>query len=405
MTYNIDLMSTGQKNDFPIFSYYPHTYLDSAATTHKPTTVIKAVSDFYSRKHGTVRRGLYHLASEATQLYEEARKITSDFIGSSDVRQIIFNSGTTEGINQVAFRYLLPRLHSNDEILLTSQEHHANFIPWQHVAEQSGASLVIIDPDSNGDISLERVSQHLSERTKLLAINHISNVTGAIHSVAQICRLAHKYDAKVLVDGAQSAGHIHVNVQEIGCDFFAFSAHKLYGPTGTGILYCRESYLEDMLPFKYGGEMVMQVDHKTTTFKSAPQKFEGGTPNIAGAIGLAEAIKYISQISLEQIEKHENTLVRTCLEMMVGLQIKVVGQPQNRSSIISFLVDDIHPHDIATILDGENISIRAGHHCAQPLMRHWNIPATARVSFGWYNDENDIDRLEQGLKKVRKKLS
>ena len=393
---------TDQKKDFPIFTSAPHVYLDSAATTHKPQQVVDAITDFYSNQYGTVRRGLYQLSSQATDLFEESRKLVSGFIGSDQPSEIIFTSGTTESINLVAHSYLRPLLQAGDEIVISIVEHHANFIPWQQLAMEKNARLIILPLDDTGEIEMMEYKNVLSEKTRMVALTHISNVTGGINPVKEMISAAHQVGAKVLIDGAQSVGHMPVNVHDLDCDFFAFSGHKIYGPTGTGVLYGKEEILNKMPPYRFGGEMILEVSTEYTNFKNTPYRFEAGTPNIAGVIGLGAAIRYIQSVSLDNMTVHETNLTNYMQECLRKEGIQIVGNPKHRSCLISFQIDHIHPHDVATILDSEGIAVRAGHHCAQPLMRYLQIPATVRASVGWYNDQKDVDQLIQGIKKVRK---
>lgn len=379
-------------------------YLDSAATTHKPSVVIETIGNFYQNNYGTVRRGLYKLSSAATRLYEETRNSITEFIGAQDTSEIIFTSGTTESINLVAQCYLDPILEEGDNIVISTLEHHANFIPWQQLAIRKRAKLVVVPLEENGDIDLNAFQDALNDRTRFVAITQISNVTGGINPVRKLIRMAHTFGAKVLVDGAQSIAHLNVNMQDLDCDFFAFSGHKIYGPTGIGVLYGKRHLLDKMPPYRYGGEMIMEVTNEYSNFRDSPQRFEPGTPNIAGVVGLGAAIRYVNALGLEKIAAHEVHLTHYLIAQLNKIKCTLICNPARRSSLVSFLIDDIHPHDIATILDSQNIAIRAGHHCAQPLMRYLKIPATVRVSLGWYNDHYDIDQLITGIIKVRNLL-
>jgi cysteine desulfurase/selenocysteine lyase len=297
---------------------------------------------------------------------------------------------------------LRPILQEGDEIVISILEHHANFIPWQQLAIEKKARLVILPLDYAGEIEMTEYKKVLNDKTRMVAITHISNVTGGINPVKEMISAAHQFGAKVLIDGAQSVGHMPVNVHDLDCDFFAFSGHKIYGPTGTGVIYGKEEILNKMPPYRFGGEMILEVRKEYTNFKNTPYRFEAGTPNIAGVIGLGAAIRYIQSVSLDNITVHETNLTNYLQECLLTEGIHIIGNPKHRSSLISFLIDHIHPHDVATILDSEGIAVRAGHHCAQPLMRYLQIPATVRASLGWYNDQEDIDQLIQGIKKVRK---
>lgn len=396
------MSSLDHKADFPIFTRTPHVYLDSAATSHKPQVVIDAMCDFYSHRYGTVRRGLYHLSSQATTLFEEVRSQAASFIGAAKPSEIIFTSGATESINLVAQAYLRPLINSNDEIIITTLEHHANFIPWQQLAIEKNARLIVLPVNEQNDINHQYFRDALSHKTKMVALTHVSNVTGGINPVQTMIREAHQAGAKVLIDGAQSIGHLPIDVRKMDCDFYVFSAHKMYGPTGTGVLYGKEEILNAMPPYRFGGEMILEVTNETSHFKNAPHRFEAGTPNIAGVIGLGAAIKYVENIGLDKIGLYEKEITSYLLNKLEESGVQIIGNPVHQSSLVSFLIDDIHPHDAATILDGEAIAVRAGHHCAQPLMRYLKIPATIRASLAWYNGKKDIDRLIEGINKVRK---
>lgn len=393
-----------QKIDFPIFSNTPHVYLDSAATSHKPQSVIDTISRFYQQDYGTVRRGLYQLSATATRLFEESRTQIANFIGAGSAAEIVFTSGTTESINLVAHSYLRPCLQPGDEILISTLEHHANFIPWQQLAHAAEANLVILPLDENLDIDMAAARKKCGPKTRMVALGHISNVTGGINPVREMIDLAHTCGAKVLIDGAQAVAHTALHVKDLDCDFYTFSGHKIYGPTGVGVLYGKEDILNDMPPYRFGGEMILEVTNEFANFKKSPQRFEAGTPNIAGVIGLGAAIRYVRDVSLQRIIQHEEHLTQYLLSELNRVRVPIVGNPGERSSLVSFLVDDIHPHDVGTILDSLGIAVRAGHHCAQPLMRYLGVPATVRASIGWYNDESDIDALIHGIEQVRKRM-
>lgn len=398
------MSSPSHQADFPIFSNTPHVYLDSAATTHKPSVVIDRILDFYSKNYGTVRRGLYHLSAAATRQFEETRNIVTRFIIAQDPSEIIFTSGATESINLVAQCYLEPILDEGDEIIISTLEHHANFIPWQQLAIQKKAHLIILPLTQSGDIDLNVYQNALSNKTKLVAITHISNVIGTINPVKEMIAMAHDFGAKVLIDGAQSIAHLQVDVQNMDCDFFVFSGHKIYGPTGIGVLFGKKEVLKNMPPYRYGGEMILEVTNEYSNFREAPQRFEPGTPNIAGVVGLGAALQYVNSLGLDKIAAHEENLTQYLIRQLNQIGCNIIGDPDQRSSLVSLLIDDIHPHDVATILDSRDIAIRAGHHCAQPLMRYLKIPATVRVSLGWYNVIEDIDQLIQGIIHARNLL-
>ncbi|MCB0688360.1 MAG: cysteine desulfurase [Saprospiraceae bacterium] len=396
------LMKYNRKVDFPIFASSPHVYLDSAATTHKPEVVIRAMADFYRNHYGTVRRGLYQLSAQATRIYEETREQIARFLNAKESAEVVFTSGATEGINLVAESFLKHRLQENDEIVISILEHHANFIPWQQLARENKARLIILPLDQHGEIDLTALKNVLSPKTKLLAIGHVSNVTGGINPVRQMIELAHTAGVPVLIDGAQSIAHLKIDVQDLDCDFFAFSGHKVYGPTGIGVLFGKKKWLEEMPPYRYGGEMILEVTADYSRFKNPPHRFEAGTPNIAGVIGLKAALAYVSSLDLAQIHTYEKQITDHLTQELRRSGVRIIGAPMERSSVVSFLVDDIHPHDVATILDSQNIAVRAGHHCAQPLMRYLNIPATVRASVGWYNDLEDVEQLIKGIIYTRK---
>jgi cysteine desulfurases, SufS subfamily len=381
----------------------PLAYLDNAATTPKPLKVIETVAEFYSRYCANVHRGVYELSQRATVAYEEARRTVSRFLGAESQREIIFVKGTTEAINLVAQTYGRSRVASGDEVLVSQMEHHSNIVPWQILCQEKGATLKVIPVTEKGEIELGEYQKRLSVRTKIVAITHASNVLGTINPVADMARMAHDVGACVLVDGAQAAAHLRVDVTELGCDFYAFSGHKVFGPTGIGVLYGREELLEQMPPYQAGGDMIRQVSFEKTTYNSVPYKFEAGTPNIAGALGLAAALEYLDGIGRAQALRHEQSLLTeatAALEEIRGLRI--LGTAEHKVSVISFVLDEIHPHDLGTILDLEGIAIRAGHHCAQPLMERYGVPASARASLAFYNTAEEIQRLAAAIDKAKR---
>ncbi len=392
------------RRDFPIFQRLVRgkslIYLDSAATSQKPRPVIEAERTFYERFNANVHRGAYLIAEEATAAYEAAREKVAQFINAPDKTSIVFTRGTTEAINLVAYSWGWANLRQGDEILLTEMEHHSNIIPWQLIAERTGARIKVVPITDDGLIDMDAFDRLLTERVKLVAVTHVSNVLGTINPVKEICRKAHEAGALVLVDGAQAAPHMPIDVQEIGCDFYAFSGHKMLGPTGSGVLYGRKELLESMPPFMGGGEMIRFVTFERTTFNDVPYKFEAGTPAIAQAIGLGAAVDYLSKIGMPQIRQHEIELTAYALERLQEvprLTIYGLAPVQQRGGVIAFNLGDLHPHDLATFLDAHGICIRAGHHCAQPLMRRLNVAATARVSFYLYNVPEEIDALVAAL--------
>ncbi|MDY7223997.1 cysteine desulfurase [Halalkalibacterium halodurans] len=379
----------------------PLVYLDSAATSQKPIAVIEALDDYYRRYNSNVHRGVHTLGTLATDGYEGAREKVRRFIHASSTEEIIFTRGTTTAINLVAASYGRANLGEGDEIVITPMEHHSNIIPWQQVAKATGATLTYLPLQKDGTIKIEDVEKTISEKTKIVAIMHVSNVLGTINPVKEIAEIAHRHGAIMLVDGAQSAPHMKIDVQELGCDFFAFSGHKMAGPTGIGVLYGKKALLEKMEPVEFGGEMIDFVGLYDSTWKELPWKFEGGTPIIAGAIGLGAAIDFLEDIGLDEIEKHEHELAQYALDRLSELEGMTVYGPQKRAGLVTFNIEDVHPHDVATVLDADGIAVRAGHHCAQPLMKWLDVTATARASFYLYNTKEDIDALAKGLEKTK----
>jgi len=394
------------RRDFPILDQKvngrPLVYLDNAATTQKPRTVMEVMDRYYATINANVHRGAHSLSERATEVFEGARSKVQRFINAEDAREIIFVRGTTEAINLVAQSYGRSNIKSGDEIIVTEMEHHSNIVPWQLLCEQTGAVLRVVPIDERGELDMEQYQRLLGPRTRLVAVVHLSNVLGTINPVKGIISLAHSHGVPVLLDGAQAVSHLKVDVQDLGCDFYAFSGHKLYGPTGIGVLYGKEEMLEAMPPYQGGGEMIRVVTFKRTIYNDLPYKFEAGTPDIAGAIGLGAAIDYVSDIGLETIARHERELLRYATEAVAGVPgLRIIGTARERASILSFVLDGVHPHDIGTILDSEGIAIRTGHHCAMPVMEHFGLPATARASLALYNTRGDVDALVRGLHKVR----
>ncbi len=377
-------------------------YLDNAATTFKPRSVIESGNRHYTSGVANVHRGVHYLSEMATQEYEEARTKTRLFLNASDNSEIIFTRGTTESINLVAHSFGRAFLKAGDEIIISAMEHHSNIVPWQMLCEQNGCVLKIIPINDDGDIIFEEYRKLLTTKTKLVSIVYISNSLGTINPIEEIIAEAHKKGALVLVDGAQAVSHAKIDVQELDCDFFAFSGHKLFGPTGIGVLYGKRSLLEKMPPYQGGGDMIASVTFEKTTYNVLPYKFEAGTPNIAGAIGLGAAIDYVESIGLEAIANYKKELLdygTKALLMIPGLRL--IGTAKQKSSILSFVLPDIHPHDLGTIVDGEGVAIRTGHHCTQPVMKRFNIPATARASLAFYNTKEEIDALVAAVQKAR----
>ncbi|MFO1444986.1 cysteine desulfurase [Bacillus sp. Bva_UNVM-123] len=381
----------------------PLIYFDSAATSQKPVTVIEAIQNFYTNYNANVHRGVHTLGVRATEAYERSRIKIANFIHANSEREIIFTRGTTSGINLVAQSYAMKVCQEGDEIVISEAEHHSNFIPWQQVAKSTGAVIKYIPLQSDGTMEINDIKQTISSKTKLLAISHISNVLGKINPIKEISEHAHQYGAKILVDGAQSAAHLKIDVQELNCDFFVCSGHKMLGPTGIGFLYGKLDLLEEMEPTEFGGEMNNYVGINNSTWKEAPWKFEAGTPNIAGVIGLGAAIDFLNEMDVEVIAKHDKQLTNYALSRMKEIEeLAIYGPTEDRVGMITFNLQDVHPHDLATVLDVDGIAIRAGHHCCQPLMRRFNVSATARASFYLYNTEEEIDVFIQVLQKVKK---
>jgi len=395
------------KSEFPILQQdingHPLVYLDNGATTQKPRSVIEAVKRYYEWDNANVHRGVHTLGSRATDAYEGAREKVARFLNAASSRQIIFTRGTTTALNLVASGYARQTLHEGDEIVITPMEHHSNLIPWQQAAKATGATLKYIPLQPNGTVALEDVEATVTERTKIVSITYVSNVLGTINPIAEIAKIAHRKGAILVVDGAQSTPHMKVDVQALDVDFYAFSGHKMCAPTGIGALYGKAQLLEQMEPIEFGGEMIDFVELHDSTWKELPWKFEGGTPIIAGAVGLGAAIDFLEQIGMDNIERHEHKLVKYAMERLSEIDgITIYGpSAEQRAGLVTFNLGDVHPHDVATVLDTEGIAVRAGHHCCQPLMRWLKASATARASFYLYNTEQDIDRLAESLVKTK----
>jgi cysteine desulfurase/selenocysteine lyase len=395
------------REDFPILHQNVHgkplVYLDNAASTQKPLAVIEALEDYYRRDHSNIHRGVHTLSERATGAYEKARVSAQKFLNAADSKEIIFVRGTTEAINLVAQTYGRRNVGSGDEVLITAMEHHSNIVPWQLLCEEKGARLRVAPINSRGELLLEEFEKLLGPKTKIVAVGHISNALGTINPVREIARMAHARNIPVLVDGAQAAPRLPVDVQALDCDFYAISGHKMYAPTGIGVLYGKTKLLEAMPPYQGGGDMIASVTFEKTVYNRLPYKFEAGTPNIADTIGLGTAIEYLNGLGLSAIEAHEADLLSyatEAVELIPGVHI--IGTAKEKAGVLSFVMDDIHPHDIGTILDSEGIAVRTGHHCAQPVMQCFNIPATARASFGLYNTREEVDALVAGIHKVRR---
>ncbi|QDE88480.1 cysteine sulfinate desulfinase [Myxococcus xanthus] len=393
------------RKDFPILHQEvrgrPLVYLDSAATAQKPQAVIDALVRFYQHDNANVHRGVHVLSERATEAYEGARETVRRFINARDVKEVVFVRGTTEAINLVAQTYGRKHIGAGDEVLITQMEHHANIVPWRMLCEQTGAVLKVIPVDDRGELVLDAVDALMTERTRILAVTHVSNALGTVAPVKELTRRAHAKGIPVLVDGAQAVTHFPVDVQDLGCDFYAFSGHKMFGPTGIGVLYGRKELLEAMPPYQGGGDMILSVTMEKVTYNRVPYRFEAGTPNLEGAVGLAAAIRYLEALGMENVAAHDRALLAyatQALESVPGL--RMVGTAREKSGVLSFMLADVHPHDVGTILDREGICIRTGHHCAQPVMQHFKVPATSRASLALYNTREDVDALVRGLHKV-----
>ena len=395
------------REDFPILDTrvgnHVLVYLDNAATTQKPQAVIDALTHYYSAQNANIHRGVHYLSEQATDAYETARGKIAGFLNASNPREIIFVRGATEAINLVAATFGRKNIGEGDEILLTTMEHHANIVPWQLLAKQTGAVIRIVPINERGELQLDIFEQQLNERTKLVSICHISNTLGTINPVRTIIAKAHAQGIPVLLDGAQSASHMEIDVQELDCDFFVFSGHKLFGPTGIGVLYGKAELLEILPPYQGGGDMIQKVSFEKTTFKSIPERFEAGTPNISGAIALAAATDYLQKIGRASIAAYKKELLDYATSNLSEIEgLTLIGTAREKASVLSFILKGVHPHDIGTILDSDGIAIRSGHHCTQPLMQHLGISGTARASFAFYNTQEEVDKLAHALRKVHK---
>jgi cysteine desulfurase/selenocysteine lyase len=395
------------RKDFPILNQTIHgkplVYLDNAATTQKPLSVIQAITEYYQEYNANIHRGIHTLAERATAEYESTREAVQKFINASSTDEIIFTRGTTESINLVAATFGRQQVKAGDEIIITTMEHHSNIVPWQMLCEEKGATLKVIPINDQGEIILEEYEKLLSERTKLVAAVYVSNSLGTINPVKEIIDQAHAFGARVLIDGAQASAHLDINVQELNCDFYAFSSHKLYGPTGIGVLYGKKDLLESMPPYQGGGEMIKEVSFEKTTYNELPYKFEAGTPNIADTVAFKKALEYVTEISKPVAAEYEHELLTYATESLQEINgLRIVGTAREKISIVSFVVEGVHHQDIGIILDTQGIAVRTGHHCTQPLMQRFNIPGTTRASFAIYNTKEEIDKLVRGLHKVVK---
>ena len=393
------------KKDFPIFSDSGLVYLDNAATTQKPQSVLDEVDSLYREANANVHRALYALGSEATERFENSRKKVAKYIGANSEKEIVFTSGTTESINLLA-RSFGNTLKPGDEILISEMEHHSNIVPWQMTAQRTGATLKYLSIKETGELDISNPEKYFTSNTKIISLTHMSNVLGTINPIKQLSAKAHQVGAIMIVDGAQGASHLPVDVKELGCDFYAFSGHKMLGPTGIGVLWGKTEHLEEMDPFMGGGEMINTVTMESSTWNDIPYKFEAGTPNFAQAVGLGAAIDYLQNIGMDNIAAHEQMLIEYALGKLNQIDgLRIYGESQQKAGIISFTLDNAHPHDISTIIDSRGVAVRAGHHCAQPLMDWLGIAATTRASFGMYNNKSDVDALLDGLNYVKEIFS
>ena len=398
------------RKDFPILDQqvngYPLVYFDNAATSQKPKVVIDALNEYYQTINSNIHRGVHHLSQLATARFEEARRAVQQFIHAPHAHEVILTKGTTESINLVASSFCQRFLHAGDEVVVSEMEHHANIVPWQLACERHGATLRVLPFDDRGMLRLEELDSLLNEKTRIVAVNHVSNTLGTINPVAEIIRKAHAKGIPVLVDGAQAAGHLPIDVQALDCDFYCFSGHKMYAPMGVGVLYGKEQWLNEMPPYQGGGEMIKTVTFARTTYNELPYKFEAGTPSVGDVIGLQTAIEYINSIGLEVIAGQEQALLEYATQQLLQIDgLQIVGTAPHKSSIISFNINNLHPFDIGTLIDQMGIAVRTGHHCSMPIMEHFSIPGTLRASFAFYNTEEEIDRLVAAVKKAVMMLS
>ena len=403
MTVTFDINKV--REDFPILKQMvngnPLVYLDNGATSQKPQSVIDAIVNYYTTTNSNVHRGVHTMSQQATDGYEGARAKIRQFINAGDDKEIIYTRNTTEGINLVAHSYGRQNVGPGDDIIVSNMEHHSNIVPWQMLCEEKGANLRVVPIDDTGELVMGEYEKMLSSRTKLVSITHVSNALGTVLPADQIVAMAHAHGAPVLLDGAQAVPHMPVDMKGLDCDFYVFSGHKLFGPTGIGILYGKAEYLEAMPPFLGGGEMIKSVTFEKTIYNDLPYKFEGGTPDIAGAIGLGAAIDYVDNLGFDWITAHEEELLRYGTEALSSIDgLRIIGTAEHKAGILSFVMDKVHPHDIGTILDEQGIAVRTGHHCAQPVMARFQIPATARASLAFYNTKEDIDALVKGIDRV-----
>lgn len=394
------------RKDFPILHQqvndFPLVYLDNAASSQKPIQVIDAVANYYRQDNANVHRGVHRLSQRATNAYEGSRSKVRGFLNAKSDKEIVFVRGATEAINLIAQSFVRPQINAGDEILISHMEHHANIVPWQILCEQTGASLKIIPMTTVGELDLSTIDQLLNERTKILAVGHVSNALGTINPIKDLIKKAHAKNIPVLIDGAQAVPHMTVDVQGLDCDFYVFSGHKMFAPTGIGALYGKQDLLAAMPPWQGGGDMILSVSFEHTQYNELPYKFEAGTPNIAGAIGMGAAIDYMQDLGIANLAQHEHDLLSAATEKVAALDgVRIIGTAKEKASVLSFMIEGVHPHDVGTIFDQQGVAIRTGHHCAQPVMQFYGIPATARASFAFYNTMEEVDALIDGIKKVQ----
>lgn len=406
---NMSLDFAQIRAQFPILDQtengQPLVYLDNGATSQKPLCVIETLDTYYRLQNANVHRGVYGLSERATELYEGARETARAFLNARSTKEVVFVRGTTEAINLVAQSWARVNLKEDDEIIVTEMEHHSNIVPWQLLRDQLGIRLTVLRINQKGEICLNALKGLVSEKTKLLAVTHMSNALGSINPIKEMVEIAHSVGAKVLVDGAQATPHMAVDVQALDCDFYALSGHKMYGPTGIGVLYAKEALLEAMPPYQGGGDMIYSVTFEKTEYNVLPYKFEAGTPHIAGAIGLAAAMNFLNEIGLDRIAAYEAELLSYATERLKQIDgLRIIGEAEQKGGVISFIIQDIHPHDMATLMDQDGVAVRASHHCAMPVMQHFNVPATVRASFGVYNNMDDIDRLVAAIEEAKAML-
>ncbi len=393
------------KEDFPILSKKiknkPLIYLDNASTTQKPASVIGEIQKYYESTNSNIHRGVHHLSQKATEEYEESRNKIKHFIGSKSSKEIVFVRGATEAVNLVANSYVKPLLSEGDNIIISQMEHHANIVPWQIIATQKKTEIRVIPINEKGELIISELDNLIDNQTKFISLNHVSNSLGTVNPIEQLIQKAHQNNIRIMIDGAQAVQHMKVNVSDLDVDFYCFSGHKMYGPTGIGVLYGKKEILDRMEPYQGGGDMIKSVTFEKTIYNDVPHIFEAGTPNIVGAIGLGKAIDFIGKMTLEKIEEHEMNLLNYATEKISEIKrVKIIGTSKKKASVISFIIEGIHPHDIGTVMDNLGIAIRAGHHCTQPVMDFYEIPATARASFAIYNTEEDVDKLIEGIEKT-----